>query len=131
MGTPLRIYVSAAAVAASLLCGWSVASAETAEQFYRGKTVTLQIGYVTPSQEFAGFAESDDPRADAIASVLDGARPRGSVQIDGRSWARSTTERGETALTLKVGSVTVVVTGSASEKELETVAGAVRTYSGS
>lgn len=44
MGTPLR-NVSAAAVTASLLCGWSVASAETAEQFYRGKTVTLQIGY--------------------------------------------------------------------------------------
>jgi tripartite-type tricarboxylate transporter receptor subunit TctC len=32
-------------VTASLLCGWSVASAEIAEQFYRGKTVTLQIGY--------------------------------------------------------------------------------------
>ena len=45
LGTPLRIHVSAAAVTASLLCGWSAASAETAEQFYRGKTVTLQIGY--------------------------------------------------------------------------------------
>ena len=117
---------------AGLPSGYRPTSARTdAGKAQHGDPVTLQIGYVTPSQEFAGFAESDDPRADAIASVLDGARPRGSVLIDGRSWARSTTERGETALTLKVGSVTVVVTGSASERELETVAGAVRTYSGS
>jgi hypothetical protein len=103
-------------------------NAGTAKQ---GDSVTLQIGYVTPSTQYAGFAESDDPRADALTSVLAGARPQGSVEIDGRSWARSTTERGETALTLTTGRVTVVVTGSASEKELETVAGAVRAYSGS
>jgi hypothetical protein len=112
--------------------GYRPTSARTdAADAQRGNPVTLQIGYLTPSREFAGFAESDDPRADALTSVLSGARPKGSVQIDGRSWARSTTERGETALTLTTGRATVVVTGSASEKELETVAGAVRTYSGS
>jgi hypothetical protein len=111
--------------------GYRPTSAHTdAADARKGDPVTLQIGYVTPSQEFAGFAESDDPRADALTSVLAGARPRGSVEIDGRSWARSTTERGETALALTTGPVTVVVTGSAPEKELETVAGAVRTYSG-
>ena len=111
--------------------GYRPTSARTdAADAQRGDSVTLQIGYVTPSQEFAGFAESDDPRADALTSTLAGAQPKGTVEIDGQSWARSTTERGETALTRRSGRVTVVVTGSASEKELETVAGAVRTYSG-
>jgi hypothetical protein len=92
--------------------------------------VTLQIGYVTPSEQFAGLTESDDPHADALTAVLGGARQHGSVQIGGRTWDRSTTRRGETALTLRSGSVTVVVTGSAADKELETVAGSLRTFSG-
>lgn len=96
----------------------------------RGGSVTLQIGYVTPSQQFAGFAESDDPHADALASVLDGATQRGTVDLAGHAWTRlTTTTRGETALTRTAGTVTVVVTGSASEKELETVAAAVQPYS--
>jgi hypothetical protein len=101
--------------------------AGTAQQ---GGPVTLQVGYLTPAQKFAGFAESDDPRADAVASVLDGAQEHGTVDLGGRAWSRSTTQRGETALWLRSGGVTVLVSGSASEKELETVAGAVRPYSG-
>ena len=95
-----------------------------------GDPVTLQIGYVTPSQEFAGFAESDDPRADALTSVLNGAERKGSVDAGGTSWTRSTTARGETVLWRTSGTLTVLVTGSASERELERVAGAVRSYSG-
>jgi hypothetical protein len=111
--------------------GYRPTSAHTdAANARQGDSVSLQIGYVTPSTQYAGFAESDDPRSDALTSVLAGDRPEGSVSIGGRSWARSTTKRGETALTLTSGRVTVVVTGSASEKELETVAGAVRPYSG-
>ena len=36
-----------------------------------GDPVTLQIGYLTPDEEFAGFVVSDDPRADPVATVLD------------------------------------------------------------
>src|SRR3954465_4124366 len=36
-----------------------------------GDPVTLEIGYVTPSGEFAGFVVSDDRRADPLATVLD------------------------------------------------------------
>jgi len=93
-----------------------------------GDPVTLEIGYVTPSEEFAGFVVSDNRRADAVASVLDGAQERGSVDVGGRSWTRGTTERGETVLSRDDGGVIVTVTGSASEKELETVAGAVAPY---
>ena len=93
-----------------------------------GDPVTLEIGYVTPSEEFAGFVVSDDPRADPLATVLDGATGKGSVAIGGRAWTRATTSEGETVLSLEDGGVIVAVSGSASEKELETVAAAVQPY---
>jgi hypothetical protein len=92
--------------------------------------VTLEIGYVTPSDEFAGFVESDDRRADPLAAVLDGARERGQVDVGGRTWTRATTTKGETVLSREDGGVVVAVSGSASEEELETVAAAVAPYSG-
>jgi hypothetical protein len=94
-----------------------------------GDPVTLEIGYVTPSEEFAGFVESDDPKAAPLRTVLEGAREQSAVEIGGQTWTRSTTERGETALSRVVGEVTVVVTGSAKDEELRTVAAAVRSYS--
>jgi hypothetical protein len=95
-----------------------------------GDPVTLEIGYLTPSEEFAGFVVSDDRRAAPLADVLDGAVEVGTVDIGGESWTRSTTERQETALSREVEGGTVVVYGSASDDELETVAAAVETYSG-
>jgi hypothetical protein len=93
-----------------------------------GDPVTLQIGYLTPSEEFAGFVVSDDRRAEPVASVLDGAVDKGSVDIGGQSWTRSTTEDDETALSREVDGVIVLVSGSASDDELETVAAAVEPY---
>jgi hypothetical protein len=98
----------------------------------QGDPVTLEIGYVTPSDQFAQFVESDDPRADAVTALLNDATPAGSVQIGGDSWTRATRQHEhdqETVLSRTVDGVTLVVSGSASEKELETVAGAVRPYS--
>ena len=95
-----------------------------------GDPVTLEIGYLTPSAEYAGFVVSDDARADAVDDVLDGAQQQGSVDLGGQAWTRGTTERGETALSRTADGVTVLVTGSASDEELETVAGSVRPYSG-
>ncbi|MGY1601121.1 DUF4245 domain-containing protein [Geodermatophilus sp. SYSU D00815] len=98
-----------------------------------GAAVTLEIGYVTPGEEFAGFVVSDDPGADALTAVLADAEPQGSVQIDGEAWTRSTRVQNratETVLSREADGVTVVVTGSASEEELETVAAAVAPYSG-
>jgi hypothetical protein len=95
-----------------------------------GDPVTLEIGYLTPSEEFAGFIVSDDRRADPVAAVLDGAEDRGTVDVGGETWTRSTTVEGETALTRESGGVTVLVTGSAPDEELRTVAQSVRPYSG-
>jgi hypothetical protein len=95
-----------------------------------GDPVTLEIGYLTPSEEFAGFVISDDRGADPVAAVLDGAQDRGTVDVGGERWTRSATADGETALTHEVDGVTVLVTGSAPDEELRTVAESVRPYSG-
>jgi hypothetical protein len=95
-----------------------------------GHPVTLEIGYLTPARRYAGFVESDDPGAQPVHDVLDGATPHGSADIRGVAWTRSTTTRGETALSHVAGGVTLLVTGSATEQELATVATAVRPYSG-
>jgi cytoskeletal protein RodZ len=95
-----------------------------------GDPVTLEIGYLTPGEEFAGFVVSDDPRADAVAAVLAGAEEQGTVDVGGQTWTRSTTENDETALSRESDGVTVVVTGSASDEELATVAAAVEPYTG-
>jgi hypothetical protein len=95
-----------------------------------GDPVTLEIGYVTPAEQFAGFVVSDDLRAGPVAAVLDGAEEQGTVDVGGRQWTRSATERGETALSREDAGVVVVVSGSAPEEELEAVAAAVAPYSG-
>ena len=110
--------------------GYTPTSAHTdAGAAGEGDPVTLWIGYVTPSEEYAGFVVSDDPRADQVTAVLADAEEQGTVQIDGETWTRSTTSRDETALSRAADGVTVVVSGSASEAELETVAGSVQPYS--
>lgn len=95
-----------------------------------GDPVTLEIGYLTPGEEYAGFVVSDDRAAEPVAAVLDDAEEQGSVDIGGQPWTRSITDRDETALSREDGGVVVVVSGSASDEELETVAAAVRPYSG-
>ncbi|CAA9265677.1 MAG: hypothetical protein AVDCRST_MAG57-3132 [uncultured Blastococcus sp.] len=93
-----------------------------------GDPVTLEIGYLTPDEEFAGFVLSDDRRAGPLAAVLDGAEERGTLDVGGQQWTRSTTEKGETALSWEDGEVTMVVFGSAEDGELEAVAASVEPY---
>ncbi|WP_336032788.1 DUF4245 domain-containing protein [Geodermatophilus sp. FMUSA9-8] len=106
--------------------GYRPTSARTdAGEAAEGAPVTLEIGYLTPSDEYAGFVTSDDPRAEELTAVLDDATEDGTVDLGGRTWTRLTSGRGETVLTLEDGEVTTVVTGSADDDELETVAGSV------
>jgi hypothetical protein len=95
-----------------------------------GDPVTLEIGYVTPAEEFAGFVVSDDRRADPVAAVLDGAVEKGTVDVGGQTWIRSITEDDETALSRESDGVIVLVSGSASDEELAAVAAAVAPYDG-
>ncbi|MEX5718503.1 DUF4245 domain-containing protein [Geodermatophilus maliterrae] len=106
--------------------GYRPTSARTdAGDAVEGAPVTLEIGYVTPSTEYAGFVVSDDPEADPLTAVLEGAEAGGSVQLSGEEWTRSTSSRGETVLSREDDGVTVLVTGSADDEELETVAASV------
>jgi hypothetical protein len=95
-----------------------------------GDPVTLEIGFLTPGEEYAGFVVSDDARAEPLAAVLGGAEEQGTVDVDGQTWTRSTTENDETALSRESDGVIVVVTGSASDEELVAVAAAVEPYTG-
>ena len=114
--------------------GYVATSARTdAGDAAEGDSVTLQIGYVTPSSEFAAFVESDDPRADAVSELLDHAQQQGTVRIGGAEWTRATRLHGrdtETVLSRQADGVTVVVSGSAAEAELQAVAGSLQPYSG-
>ena len=111
--------------------GYRPTSARTdAGRATEGQPVTVQIGYVTPSGAYAGYVVSDDPEAEAVRAVLDGADGAGEVEIGGEEWIRSTTQRGETALSRVDDGITVVVSGSAGEDELTTVAAAVEPYVG-
>jgi len=106
--------------------GYRPISARTdAGDAVEGAPVTLEIGYVTPSTQYAGYVVSDDPGADALTAVLDGAEADGSVQLAGEEWTRATSTRGETVLSREDDGVTLLVTGSADDDELETVAAAV------
>jgi anti-sigma factor RsiW len=107
-----------------------VTSARTdAGQAEEGDTVTLELGYLTPSEEFAGFVVSDDPGAGALVDVVADGEEKGDVDIGGQTWQRLTTGRGETAFLREDDGVTVAVTGSASDDELRAVAAAVEPYS--
>jgi anti-sigma factor RsiW len=107
-----------------------VTSARTdAGQAEEGDTVTLELGYLTPSEEFAGFVVSDDPGAGALVDVVADGEEEGDVDIGGQTWQRLTTGRGETAFLREDDGVTVAVTGSASDDELRAVAAAVEPYS--
>lgn len=90
-----------------------------------GGTVGLQVGYVTPSEEYATVVESDgvDLLPDQVGK---GAEQLDDVQIDGRRWQRWRTSRDELALTARDGRRTVVVTGSAPLVELRQLAGSLQ-----
>jgi hypothetical protein len=102
----------------------------TAAGATEGQPVTLEIGYLTPGEEFAGFVISDDGQAAPLRRVLDGAEEQGAASIGGRNWTRQSTAEGETAFVLEAGDATVLVFGSATDDELTEVAGSVAPYRG-
>jgi hypothetical protein len=109
--------------------GWRPTSVRTnAGSASTGDPITLQIGWYTAGGEYAGYVVSDDPDVQALEDVLEDATAEGDQQVDGETWQRITTERGETALTRTEGTATLAVTGSASDEELETLAASLEPY---
>jgi len=109
--------------------GWRPTSVRTdAGAASAGDPVTLQIGWYTPAEEYAGYVISDDADAEALTAVLDDATDDGTEQVAGQTWERRTAPNGETALTRTEGDATLLVTGSASDEELTTLAASLQPY---
>ncbi len=111
---------------AGLPAGWRATSARVT-----GGGVTaaaLHIGFATPSGQYATVEESAGPPSTLFAAVLGSRTPTGdgSVTAGGRRWERRRAADGDLALIRSAGRVTVVVTGTAAERELAVLAASVR-----
>lgn len=87
-------------------------------------TAHLHVGYLTSEATYAEVEEGVQPAAVFARSVLGprGAAVTGAMTVAGRTWQTRTSSRGEYALTDTSRGVTVVVTGSASNSELQQLA---------
>jgi hypothetical protein len=88
----------------------------------------LHVGWALPGERYAGLDEATGDADALVLSVL-GHRAltvAGSTDIGGVQWQRRTSDRGEEALTRRAGSVTVVITGNASDADLRRLAASLR-----
>ncbi|MGH3712741.1 MAG: DUF4245 domain-containing protein [Micromonosporaceae bacterium] len=114
----------AVAVPGELPDGWKPTSAVTRTQ---SGTVTLRIGYVSPSGGFVQLVESDADAAGLLRQELGGGkRPDGVAEIGGASWQTYPGREKERALVLTEPRRTILVLGQAPEAELRTLAAALR-----
>lgn len=111
--------------------GWRPTSARTqASEDGQAGPVSLSIGYLAPDDEYAAFVYTDDAESAAAEELTTGATEDGTVEIDGSTWQRLTSAKGETLLVLEDGAVRVLITGSTADELLLDLAGSVRTYAG-
>jgi hypothetical protein len=84
----------------------------------------LHIGWAAPGAKYAGLEESVENAAAFVPSILGtrGSTVTGRVPIDGATWQTRTSSRGEYSLSATIGAITVVITGSATEAQLQGLA---------
>jgi hypothetical protein len=92
----------------------------------------LHIGFATPGAKYAGLEESVENMTAFARSVLGtrGAAVTGRAPIAGTSWQTRTSSRGEYSLTTTIRGIAVIVTGSASNAQLQTLAASVASRRG-
>jgi hypothetical protein len=90
--------------------------------------VTLwHIGYVTPAEAYAGMEQTNGVAADAVSAALTDPAADGTSTVADAAWQRwSSGDGARRALVRTIGTVTVVVDGTAGWAELEQLAGALR-----
>lgn len=86
---------------------------------------SFRVGYVTPTGQYAEFLESNDA-PDAVTSLYGPLTSDLPVAVNGTNWTGFRTTRDRELLSHSIGTVTVVVTGSAPEQELTQLAAALR-----
>ncbi|WP_422771738.1 DUF4245 domain-containing protein [Plantactinospora sp. WMMC1484] len=104
--------------------GWRTVTADFRRE---AAGATLRIGYLSPDGDGVQLVQSSLPADGLLAAELtrDG-RPRGVVELGGRSWQRYTARPGESALVLLEPDRTVLVVGQAPESELRRIVVAMR-----
>lgn len=87
---------------------------------------TLEIGYVTPDDDYARLVESDLEPDAFLRDTLGAAESDGTIDVGGQTWDRQRAANGEVAIVHRRENVTIVVTGSAAPAELTTLARSLR-----
>lgn len=115
---------------AGLSSGWKDTSARDATG--AGGTLTVELGYVTPSGQFAQLVQSDTEATTFDKARLSGAgaKPLGSaVQVAGRSWVPYPPNKsGDRAWLATSKGVRILMTGNASAREFSELATSLRPF---
>jgi hypothetical protein len=114
-----------ALVPTGLASGWY---ANSGALTHSGDDANLRIGWVTPDKNYLALDESNEPAKEFISGVLGsgGLKVTGSLQIDGATWTRSTSDQGEASIAGTFNGVVVVITGSGTSAEQSQLAAALR-----
>ena len=120
-----QVTTLSAYVPVGLGSGWYANSANLTR---RDGTAHLHLGFVAPNDKYLAIEESNGTANGFIRDVVgaSGGRVLGQVVINGVSWVRSLSEKGETTLAHTTGGVTVVITGSGTLPQQQELAAALR-----
>lgn len=109
---------------AVLPAGWEA----TSVRYTPGPDTRWHVGYLTPSQEYAGLEQTDGTAAELLEEVAPGADPIGAADVSGDTWRMLLDdERGDLTLVRSASDSVIAVTGSATQEELEQLAGSLQT----
>lgn len=83
--------------------------------------ISMHIGFVTSDGKYAGLDESTASAQVELGQVLgdSGQKVAGTATISGVIWQTRTSDRGEQAFTRTAGKVLIIVTGNATQEELQ------------
>lgn len=88
---------------------------------------TWHLGFVTPSVQYAAVEQSNGPADPFIGAMTNWSQPQGALLVGQVPWEkRYRADKDQRALVRVSGSMTVVVTGTASWTELTELAAALR-----
>ncbi|GAA5124564.1 DUF4245 domain-containing protein [Pseudonocardia adelaidensis] len=104
--------------------GWRANAVDRTSLPAGGRVVST--GFLTPDGRYLRLQQGDaSEEAMLRAEAGDGPAPaQGTVDVDGQRWVAYTGQRGEPIWITDVGGVRMLVTGSGSEADLRTLAGA-------
>lgn len=85
----------------------------------------VEVGYLTAANQYAQLVESTRALGPLLKKQVGDRTAQGRVAVDGRSWDRYRTGRGEIALAGSIGKLSVVVSGSAKLPELRALVAAL------